>query len=269
MQLRKHVAALLTLFVAIATTGAADAPPRDPRTVRVMSYNIHVGRGVDKKLDLPRIARIIKDADVDVVALQEVDVRARRTDRIDEVAELSRLTGMHGVFGKAKDNDGGDYGQAILSRRAIKDLKVRKLPSDPDQEQRVLLVATIPQERPLPDLIFAGTHLHHTDEPRRLPQAAEVIRVMKDVASKDDLAVILAGDLNSTPDSKVMKQFFETLVDPTADAGFTIPAQKPAHKIDYVLLPKNHNWEVVGAKTLNEPVASDHRPVVVELRWKK
>jgi len=43
------------------------------RTLRVMTYNIHVGVGMDKKLDLPRIAAVIKDQHADLVGLQEVD----------------------------------------------------------------------------------------------------------------------------------------------------------------------------------------------------
>ena len=86
--------------------------------------------------------------------------------------------------------------------------------------------------------------------------------------AKPTPAVLLLGDLNATPDSEVMKRMSELWVDPTKDAGFTFPANKPDRKIDYVLLPKGHGWEVVSAKVIEEPVASDHRPVVVELKWK-
>jgi endonuclease/exonuclease/phosphatase (EEP) superfamily protein YafD len=79
---------------------------------------------------------------------------------------------------------------------------------------------------------------------------------------------MVLGDLNATPDSEVMKRMAETWDDATADAGLTFPANKPDRKIDYVLLPKGHAWEVVSAKVVDEPVASDHRPVVVELKWK-
>ena len=120
-------------------TGAREpsetAPARDPRTLRVMSYNIHIGVGLDKKSDLARIANVIKAADVDVVALQEVDVRTRRSGTdVDQLAELAKLTGMHGRFGKGRDFDGGEYGQAILSRQPIKEFTVHKLPGDNVQE---------------------------------------------------------------------------------------------------------------------------------------
>jgi endonuclease/exonuclease/phosphatase family metal-dependent hydrolase len=270
MFIRCLLAGLLTLPL----LGADQNPPRDARSLRVMTYNIHIGKGMDGKADLPRIANVIKSADVDVVALQEVDLKTRRSGSdVDQLKELSRLTGMHGVFAKARDFDGGEYGQAVLSRAPIADVKVHKLPGDaagPQEqiEERIAVVATIPQEKPLPDLLFVGTHLHHIGESHRLKQSAEINRILAEHVGKREPAAILLGDLNATPDSETMKRMRETWQDVTADAGMTFPADKPDRKIDYVMLPKDHGWEVVSAKVMDEPVASDHRPVVVELRWK-
>jgi endonuclease/exonuclease/phosphatase family metal-dependent hydrolase len=262
---------LLLLLLGGAGEAPKAAPPqRDPRTLRVMTFNIHIGVGMDKQRDLARIANVIKAADVDVVALQEVDVRTRRSGTdVDQLAELAKLTGMHGRFGKGRDFDGGEYGQAILSRRPIKDLVVHKLPGDSVQEERVALFATIEQPAPLPELLFVGTHIHHVGENYRLPQAREINRLLKDAMSKPTPAVLLLGDLNAKPDGQVMTLMRELWEDPTADAGMTFPADKPDRKIDYVLLPKGHKWTVVSAKVVDEPVASDHRPVVVELQWKQ
>jgi endonuclease/exonuclease/phosphatase family metal-dependent hydrolase len=270
MTLRALLLPLLLLPVLGAEQSPELRPKRDPRTLRVITYNIHIGVGMDKQRDLARIADVIKAADVDVVAVQEVDVRTRRSGTdVDQLAELAKLTGMHGRFGKGRDYDGGEYGQAILSRRPIKDFVVHKLPGDNVQEERVALFATIEQPDPLPDLLFVGTHLHHVGEHYRLPQAKEVNRLLKDAVGKREPAVILLGDLNAKPDGEVMTMMKEFWDDPTADAGNTFPADKPDRKIDYVLLPKGHNWEVLSARVIDEPVASDHRPVVVGLRWKE
>jgi endonuclease/exonuclease/phosphatase family metal-dependent hydrolase len=271
---RIRLAAFLSITLVLLLGAAAEQTPkrpaqqRDPRTLRVMTYNIHIGVGMDKKRDLARIANVIKAADVDVVALQEVDVRTRRsgTDS-DQLAELATLTGMHGRFGKGRDYDGGEYGQGILSRQPIKDLVVHKLPGDNAQEERVALFATIPQAAPLPELLFVGTHIHHVAEHFRMPQAKEINRLLNDATSKPTPAVLLLGDMNAKPDGEVMTMMREFWDDPTAQSGNTFPADKPDRKIDYVLLPKGHKWSVVSAKVLDEPAASDHRPVVVELRW--
>ena len=118
MPYRFLIACLLTL--PLLSAAPAETPTRDPRSLRVMTYNIHIGKGMDGKADLARIAGVIKSADVDVVALQEVDVKTRRSGvESDQLKELAKLTGMHGVFAKARDFDGGEYGQAVLSRRPI------------------------------------------------------------------------------------------------------------------------------------------------------
>ena len=41
--------------------------------LRLVAYNIHHGEGMDGKLDLERIARVIAAEKPDLVALQEVD----------------------------------------------------------------------------------------------------------------------------------------------------------------------------------------------------
>jgi endonuclease/exonuclease/phosphatase family metal-dependent hydrolase len=265
---------LIATMLSVRASGA-DAPTfppkRDPGTLRLMTYNIHAGKGTNGKLDLERLAKIIRDADVDVVAIQEVDRGTKRSGKIDEPRELARLTGMHAEFGKAIDHDGGDYGQLILSRRPIQKLDVHKLPNEDGHEQRIALVAQIPQPKPLPDLLLVGTHLHAKGggDALRLAQAKEIVRLLKQDPRTSNHAPLLLGDLNSTPTSDAMKFLDESWTDASKDSGPTIPAEKPAHKIDYVLVPKDSPWKVVSTKVLDEPVASDHRPVVVELQWKQ
>src|SRR5689334_25080314 len=84
-----------------------------------MTYNIHVGVGMDKKLDLARIAEIINDQKPDLVGLQEVDRSVERTQRIDEIVDLAKLTKMDYAFAFNLKYQGGQYGVAILSRKPI------------------------------------------------------------------------------------------------------------------------------------------------------
>ena len=59
---------------------------------------------------------VIKRLKPDLVALQEVDQRVRRSGSVDQAAELGKLTGMHHAFGSFFKYDGGNYGMAVLSR---------------------------------------------------------------------------------------------------------------------------------------------------------
>jgi endonuclease/exonuclease/phosphatase family metal-dependent hydrolase len=45
----------------------------------------------------------------------------------------------------------------------------------------------------------------------------------------------------------------------------TFPADSPSIKIDYILFRPAHRWKVLEARVLDEPVASDHRPLLVVL----
>ena len=74
---------------------------------------------MDKKLDLPRIAKVINDQKPDLVGLQEVDRGVERTQHIDEIAELAKLTKMDYAFAFNLPYQGGQYGVAILSRFRI------------------------------------------------------------------------------------------------------------------------------------------------------
>ena len=87
--------------------------------LRILSYNIHHAEGVDGKLDVPRIAQVILSVDPDLVALQEVDKNTIRTGKVNQDIELSRLTKMNSVFGSNITFQGGQYGNAILSKFPI------------------------------------------------------------------------------------------------------------------------------------------------------
>lgn len=236
---------ILTLLLACGLVSAAE--------VRVMCWNLHHGVGEDGKLDLARIADLIKEQQPDVVALQEVDNKCRRSGSVDQAAELARLTGMTGVFGKAMDHDGGEYGQAILSKHPIGETKIHRLPGDGEPRIGFEALVTIGGK----PLRMVSVHLDHQQDARRLKQAETLAAVLE----KGGLPVILAGDFNDVPGSPVMKAF---------DAGWTAmakkepaltaPARKPKVEIDHVLL---RGFEPKGLlEVLPEAVASDHRPIV-------
>ncbi len=234
----------------------------EPQRLRVMSYNIHHGAGGDGEINLERIAEVIRSADIDIVALQEVDVKTRRSHGVDQLAELARLTKMEGRFGKAMNYHGGEYGQAVLSRYPIKSVDVHLLPDSSDGEQRIALVAHITGIEAIPDLMFVGVHLDHRGNAERLDQARRVLEILE-----NQTTAILVGDFNAVPGSEVMDLVLNEWVDTASHETPTAPADNPTKKIDWVLLPAGNRWRVESSTVINEPLASDHRPVVVDLRW--
>jgi endonuclease/exonuclease/phosphatase family metal-dependent hydrolase len=243
------------LAFAVAAILPLELLAQAPR-LRVLTYNIHHGEGTDRKFDLERLAKIIKAAEPDVVALQEVDRKTRRASGVDQAAELGKLTGMHARFGKAMDYSGGEYGEAILSRHEPKKTDLHALPHGPGREPRAAIAVTLAARDGLPEMIFIGTHLCHQSTDDRVAQA----KTINAAYPADSKAVpILAGDLNARTATPPMQEFGKQWTD-------TMPKR---NKIDYVLVRPNDPWHVVEAKVIPEPVASDHDPVLVVLEWRK
>src|SRR5947208_1344134 len=137
---------MLALSLVSLSDGAAArriSAARSAKKIRVMTYNIHVGVGMDKKLDLPRIADVIKREHIDLVGLQEVDRGVERTQRIDEIAELAKLTRMDYAFAFNLRYQGGQYGVAILSRFPISSFDHRLYKNTREAERRGLIRAEV------------------------------------------------------------------------------------------------------------------------------
>ena len=121
----------LILFIFTCAVAHMVRATGEKKMIRVLSYNIHHGEGLDGKLDLERIARVIKSASPDLVSLQEVDNRTTRSKGVDQAKELARLTGMKYAYGPSMDFDGGKYGNAILTKFILAESTTIPLPGDP------------------------------------------------------------------------------------------------------------------------------------------
>jgi endonuclease/exonuclease/phosphatase family metal-dependent hydrolase len=104
--------------------------------------------------------------------------------------------------------------------------------------------------------------------------SAEMINEL--AAQYGDRLMILAGDLNAEPDSRVIHELEKRWKiagrdDERAPAGtnqlHTYPADTPRKWIDFVLVRPAERWHVVEVRVLEEPIASDHRPLLAVLRW--
>lgn len=256
-----------------AVTAQAATGPKAPRTVRVMSFNIHHGEGSDAALDLARIAAVIESQRPAVVGLQEVDRHwSSRSDFEDQASRLAELTRMHVVFGAnldldppAPDRPRRQFGNAILSRYPILNWDNTPLPRFEDHEQRGLLRAEIalPGRR----LQVYNTHLQHNDAAERLAQAQAILSIMglDGAAGSRRAPAILTGDFNAPPDTPEILTLTERLRDAwTGPGGFTHPSESPTHRIDYVMTTPDVRTRAVSV-VADDPVASDHLPVVADL----
>jgi len=230
----------------------------EPITIRVLSYNIHHGEGVDRKLDLDRIATAIRSVNPDLVALQEVDRKVKRSQSVDQPAELAKRTGMQAVFGANIPLQGGEYGNAILARFPLIRHKNHLLPTVDGSEQR----GVIESEYQLPDgrsLLLLATHLDFRADDRERLASVKVIEEL--TARHPDQPALLAGDLNDTPESRTLMQLTKTWQTVNKQPLATVPVDSPTKQIDFILFRPRGTWKVLEVKVLEESLASDHRAI--------
>lgn len=236
-------------------------------TVSVMSFNIRHCEGIDEAVDVKRIAKLINEAKPDLIALQEVDRGVTRSARRDMPTELASLTGMEAIFYQNIALEGGEYGNAVMSRFPIKACDNTLLTTIGDGEQRgaIRAVISIPTdiggER---DLVFIATHLDHRDsDVERMLSVDELHLLMMKAGG---LPIIVAGDFNSVPCSRVHSKLKQRLRDAWELAGngpgFTHPADRATRRIDYLWVSQNISpLDIQVVPTL----ASDHFAVLGRL----
>ena len=223
--------------------------------LKLMSYNIRNTKGMDGVYHSQRIADIIINEAPDVVAVQELDSMATRSGQKYILGEIAERTQMHASYAPAIDFQGGKYGIGILSKE--KPLSIKTYPLPGREEARMLMVAEFEK------FFFACTHLSLTEEDRLAS-----LDIIKKSVSNSNKPYFLAGDLNDKPDSKfiqALQQDFQVL---TNIKKPTFPAPDPTETIDYIAAWKHHsnNFANLSAQVLDEPMASDHRPLSVKLR---
>lgn len=227
--------------------------------LRIVSYNIKHCQGMDGKLDLDRTAEVLKKLDADVIALQEVDKNCARSGGVDQAAELGKKLGMHHFFGRAINLGKGEYGNAVLSKYPIEKSLVHKLPSK--GEDRVVAEVQVKTELGL--VSVCSIHLDHKSEEIRLGQ----LKAFGKFTAEYKQPIILTGDFNAKPGSETM-EFVQKSWNLVAKKGDrkTNPADMPRSEIDYCVT-RNINASSMESSVVDEPLASDHRPVLTIIKW--
>ena len=243
------------IFPLILISLTLSSHAQEPVRLRVLSYYIYHGATMKGDFNLDTIADVIASLKPDLVALQEVDRLTNRARKMDLVTELGLRTKLAPLFGRAMYYDSGEDGEGILSAFSFVSSCNRPLPASPDHEPRCALEVLV--ALPSGDTIaFVGTHLDHTRNSNdRIDQA----RLLADTYKNYPYPVLLAGDLNATPDSEAMgliRQVFNmTAPKPYAP---TIPSDDPKKKIDYIMSDKAHKWKVLESRVIQDEVVSDH-----------
>lgn len=260
----KYKIAAIVLFLIVATDTVWSQTGIDSsRIVRVLSFNILHGATTQGDYDLDIIAKVIKDAKPDLVALQEVDFKTNRAKKYDLVTELGWRTRLIPLFGRAMHYDDGEYGEGVLSNYTFLKSRNVVLPYTSGKEPRAALEIEVAINSK-DTIAFIGTHLDHTrNETDRVVQ----VKKINEVFSSNIYPSILAGDLNAQPGSMAI-----TILEEMWTASYTrdrllytYPSDKPGKKIDYIMFYPEHRWRVLETKVIQDTIASDHCAYLVIL----
>lgn len=264
----------------IASPAVAVTTPRPPSggglPLRVATYNIHAGTGMDGVFDLDRQIAELRSLNADVIGLQEVDRHwSDRSGGRDLAGELARRLRMHVSFAPIYSLDpaepGGpraEYGVAVLSRHRILSAENHEITRLSTQDPNPVPAPApgfgevVVRVRGLPVHVYV-THLDHRPDPAvRAAQIADTRRIM----AEDRGPRILLGDFNAEPAAPELAPLWRELAD--ADPGApTFPARDPAKRIDFVAVSDDGPHGGIGVRKawVPESTASDHRPVVADL----
>jgi endonuclease/exonuclease/phosphatase family metal-dependent hydrolase len=236
------------------------------KTIKIMTYNIHFGIGMDKKVDFERIAEVIRQAAPDIVGLQEVVINHPWSPGADAPQLLSDSLNMKNTFARTiYINEGdGEYGIGLLSKSTIEVVETLQLPSDDGMEPRVALIVKVKQPF---EFYFIVSHFSHEvdSEPYRVKAAQAITKTVQD---KQYTPAILVGDFNSNPHDPCLNEIRKNwTICNDANPTLTYPSDKPEHLIDYICYYPAEAFSLVDQSVIDEQLASDHRPITAILQF--
>jgi len=251
----------LFLFVLCASTAFFSLAQAD--TLRVMSFNILHGATTKNDFNLDTLAGVINHYQPDLVALQEVDFKTKRAKNYDLPTELGIRTKMASLFARAMYYDGGEYGEAVLSKFTFIASENLSLPHLPNSEPRAALVTRVKTKNGN-TIQFVGTHLDHLkDETDKVMQANAIVKSLGDT----EYPTLLVGDLNAVPYSAPITILSEKFTKPQHSNAWkgTFPATGPNICIDHIMYNQPNKWKVLDYEVFCENYASDHCIVIATL----
>ena len=241
---------------------------------RILTYNVHRCVGVDRRLDVGRIAAVIAHCRPDIVALQELDVGRTRTGTVDQAHAIAGRLGMQFHFNAALQVEEERYGDAILTAAPHRVIKAGPLPG------LAALRALEPRGALWLELNLGGrvlhvvnTHLGLVPHEQRAQATALIGPDWTGAPRAQAQPMILLGDYNATPYARAYRTLAAGFTDarrqaPGTGQAPTFPSRLPMLAIDHVFL--RGAVRALRAATFAGPLAraaSDHLPLIVDFEF--
>lgn len=221
-----------------------------------MSYNIQ-GHAAARSPDfLPKLAEVIAAEKPDVVGLQEVHCRTR-AGPVHQAEVLASLTGLNVAFGRSCGMDGGDYGNAVLTRGTIQAELTHPLPGS--GEPRSVLQTEISLDGT--NVLFFVTHLAAWGRLLRVARMRQVAE-LGDILARGSLPHVLVGDFNVPPGAEEVRTLLSHghlhVIGDFREATFPMTRQR----LDYIFA--DPRWETISSDVVRRG-PSDHWAITAEL----
>jgi endonuclease/exonuclease/phosphatase family metal-dependent hydrolase len=224
------------------------------------SYNIHQCVGTDKKRDPQRVAAVIRDLQVDVIGLQEVDFNPQGKTRSHQLDYLAETTGMTAVAGPTIRQAGAEFGNALLTCREITRVRhhdvtvVRRQP-------RGVIDAEIECAGKIVRVLV--THLGLAVNERRR-QAQSLLRILREQKENYDFTLVL-GDINEWRPRGFALYGLDAFLGKIPSPR-TFPSFFPVFALDRIWVrPKAALRKITVANDDSARIASDHLPVLATI----
>ncbi|MBM1107237.1 endonuclease/exonuclease/phosphatase family protein [Aurantibacter crassamenti] len=253
-----YALALVVFFIQLEVKSQSS-----PDTLRVMSFNILHGATVRNDFNLDTIAGVINTYKPHLVAMQEVDFKTARAKEYDLPTEIGYRTKMTSLFARAMYYDGGEYGEAVLSKYTFVGSENLALPHLENSEPRAALITRVKTDKGN-TIQFVATHLdHQKDDTDRKMQANAILVGLKNTK----YPTLIVGDLNDGVDSNTLQILKSKFTKTNHKSAFknTWPADDPRVDLDHILYNMPEKWQVLDYEVLCENYASDHCIVIATL----
>ncbi|WP_052476323.1 endonuclease/exonuclease/phosphatase family protein [Cohnella kolymensis] len=218
--------------------------------MKVMTYNIHHGEGMDGKTSLYPIAEEIARAHADVVVLQGVDRFLPRSGFKHQLNRLAKHLGMYSCFSPSVNLLIVQYGNAILSRYPIISKEIKYIGGS--IERRSIQTARLQIDAGTVTVL--NTHLGVNAEER-----IKQFPVLLDEINKLERPAIIAGDFNMGIDDPLMEPLNSQL------HKIMLKNEPPTEEVDHIFVNFPTEKDSAWVQRSN---ASDHYPIIAELRWR-
>jgi len=251
-----------------------------PRSLRIVDWNI------DRGLQLQAVISFLAGTNADILILQEVDLNARRTQRLNIAEEIARRLKMDYVFGRefqelvqGSKSSPAYHGQAILAKWPISNPRLIRfsrqshfwqprwfLPRvEPFQERlggRIALVAEID----VAGCKFVAYNLHLESRGNDELRLSQVEEVLSDAARQDlHCPLVIAGDFNldvsknNAGPAFAAAGFQDAIAAPRAPTTPSRRLFEPGRRIDWAFV--RGPIRTGSGQVHNRITASDHYPI--------